>query len=68
MSNVIAKIQHMEALMKKAMEHQKDGVKVGGRIVQAVRFADVKQWWQIYSNAGLQRIMDNLNKTSEELE
>ena len=31
---------YIEALLKKAMEHQEDGVKVGGRIVQAVRFAD----------------------------
>jgi Reverse transcriptase (RNA-dependent DNA polymerase) len=31
---------YIEALVKKAAEQQKDGVKVGGRIVQAVRFAD----------------------------
>ena len=47
------------------MELHEDGVKVGGRIVQAVRFAD-KQAMLANSNAGLQRIMDKLNKTSEE--
>lgn len=56
---------YIEALVKKAMEHQKDGVKVGGQIVQAVRFAD-DQAMVANSNAGLQRIMDSLNKTSEE--
>ena len=56
---------YIEALMKKAMENQKDGVKVGGQIVQAVRFAD-DQAMVANSNAGLQRIMDCLNKTSEE--
>ena len=56
---------YIEALLKKAMEHQEDGVKVGGRIVQAVRLAD-DQAMVANSNAGLQRIMDKLNKTSEE--
>lgn len=56
---------YTEALMKKAVEHQQDGVKVGGHIVQAVRFAD-DQAMVANSNAGLQRIMDNLNETSKE--
>ena len=55
---------YIEALMQKAMDHQKVGVKVGGRIVQAVRFAD-DQAVVANSNAGLQRIMEILNKTSE---
>ena len=46
------------------MEHQKVGVKVGGRIMQAVRFAD-DQAMVANSKAGLQRIMDNFNITSE---
>ena len=56
---------YIEALMEKAVERQQDGVKVGGRIVQAVRFAD-DQAMVANSNAGLQRIMDNLNETSKE--
>jgi len=51
--------------MIKAMAHQTDGAKVGGCIVQAVRFAD-SQAVVTNCNAGLQRIMGNLNKTSEE--
>ena len=56
---------YIEALLKKVMEHQEDCVRVGGRIVQAVRFAE-NQAMVANSNAGLQRIMDTLNKTSEE--
>ena len=48
---------YIGALLKKAMEHQEDGVKVGRRIVQAVRFAD-DQAMVANSNAGLKRIMD----------
>ena len=47
------------------MSIKKDGVKVGGQIVQAVRFAD-DQAMVANSNAGLQRVMDKLNETSEE--
>jgi len=49
-------------LLKK---HQQDGVKVGGGIVQSVRFAD-DQTMVANSNAGLQRIINYINKTSEE--
>jgi hypothetical protein len=55
---------YIEALMNKAMENQKDSVKVGGRIVQAVRIAD-DQAMVANTNAGLQRIMNSLHKTSE---
>ena len=66
MSNVTARIQHIHrSIDEKAVEPQQDGVKVGGRIVQAVRFAD-DQAMVANSNAGLQRIMDNLNETSKE--
>ena len=44
------------------MEHQKDGITVGTLIVQAERFAD-GQAMVANSNPGLQRIMDNPNKT-----
>jgi len=47
------------------LETSDDGVKVGGTLVNAVRFADL-QAMVANSNAGLQRIMDNLNKTSQE--
>ena len=51
--------------MNKAMEYQKDGTEVGGRIGQAVRFAD-DQAMVANTNAGLHRIMDSHHKTSEE--
>ena len=44
------------------MEYQTDGVNVGGRIVQAVKFAD-DQAIVANSNTGLQRIMNNLDET-----
>jgi len=37
--------------MKKAMEHQKDGVKVRGRNVQAVSLLTIKQRLQITTQA-----------------
>ena len=47
------------------MENTSDGVKVGGMLVQAVRFAD-DQAMVSSTNAGLQRMMDVLNATSKE--
>ena len=56
----------MQELITEAFENsEEDGVKVGGTLVNAVRFAD-GQAMVANSNAGLQRIMDNLNKTSQE--
>ena len=42
------------------MENNSDGIKIGGELVAAVRYAD-DQAMMSYTNAGLQRIMDALN-------
>jgi len=52
-------------LINDELEDAADVVKVGGQLVQAVRFAD-DQAMLASSNLGLQRIMDKLNATSEE--
>jgi len=52
-------------LINDELEDAADVVKVGGQLVQAVRFAD-DQAMVASSNLGLQRIMDELNATSEE--
>jgi hypothetical protein len=56
---------YIQALIAEALENTEDGVRVGGHLVNAVRFAD-DQAMVASSNAGLQRIMDTLNKTSGE--
>ncbi len=47
------------------MDSGEDGVKVGGQMAKAIRFAD-DQAMLASSNAGLQRIINRLNETSEE--
>jgi len=56
---------YIQALITEALENSEDGVRVGGTQVNAVRFAD-DQAMVSSSNAGLQRIMDSLNRTSGE--
>src|SRR6266536_4337737 len=56
---------YIQELITEALENSEDGVKVGGTLVNAVRFAD-DQAMVANSNAGLQRIMHSLNNTSEE--
>ena len=56
---------YIEEIVREAMEKVTDGVKVGGTLVQAVRFAD-DQAMVSSTNAGLQRMMDVLNATSKE--
>ena len=56
---------YIEEIVREAMEKTSDGVKVGGTLVQAVRFAD-DQAMVSSTNAGLQRMMDVLNATSKE--
>jgi len=55
---------YIQALIAEALENSEDGVRVGGTQVNAVRFAD-DQAMVSSSNAGLQRIMDSLIRTSE---
>ena len=56
---------YIQALIDEAMDGGEDGVKVGGQLVKAIRFAD-DQAMLASSNAGLQRIMNRLNETSGE--
>ena len=54
---------YAEAMMKEALDGIKDGVKVGGRPVQAIRYAD-DQAMIADSNNGPQNIMNNLTITA----
>src|SRR5438034_2009761 len=56
---------YAEAMMVEAMEGIEEGIKVGGKLIKDVRFAD-DQGMIAKSEAGHQRIMDGLNSTSLE--
>ena len=56
---------YVDELMRRAMEGCQDGVLIGGRLVNAVRFAD-DQAMVADTKTGLQRIMDTLTVTAEE--
>jgi hypothetical protein len=56
---------YIQQMIMETMENVEDGVKVGGQLVNAIRFAD-DQAMVASTNAGLQRIMDSLNRTSGE--
>jgi len=55
---------YSEAMMLEAMDGIDEGVKVGGKLVRDVRFAD-DQGMVAGTEDGLQKIMDNLNATAE---
>ena len=52
---------YAEAIMREALDSVDDGVKVGGELVKAVRFAD-DQAMTANTERGLQRIMDETNR------
>ena len=54
---------YAEAMMKEAMEGVEEGVKVGGQVIQDVRFAD-DQGMVASTEVGLQRIMDRLTEVA----
>ena len=56
---------YIQALLNEALEDNTDGIKVGGHLVQAIRFAD-DQAMVANTVKALQRLMDALDKTSEE--
>ena len=56
---------YIEELVREAMEEVKEGIKVGGRLTKALRFAD-DQAMLAGSQNGLQKMMDQLNKISKE--
>ena len=57
--------RYIPQLIEEALEDAEDGVKVNGLLVKAVRFAD-DQAMVSSSNAGLQKIIDALSKTSND--
>src|SRR5690349_25101055 len=52
-----------EAMMVEAMESIEEGIKIGGKLLKDVRFAD-DQSMVAGSEVGLQKIMDGLNDTA----
>src|SRR6218665_465632 len=56
---------YSEMMMIDAMEEIEEGIKVGGKIVKDVRFAD-DQGMVAGSEEGLQKLMDGLNRTAKE--
>ena len=56
---------YIQELLNEALECNTDGIKVGGHLVQAIRFAD-DQAMVANTVKALQRLMDALDKTSEE--
>ena len=54
---------YAEAMMVEAMEGIEEGIKIGGKLIKDVRFAD-DQGMIAKSEKGLQKIMDGLNSTS----
>jgi len=55
---------YAEAMMSEAMEGIEEGIKVGGKLIQDVRFAD-DHGIVAGTERGLQRVMDRLNATAE---
>ena len=58
---------YIELIVREALEEMNEGVKVGGRLIKALRFAD-DQAMMAHSQEGLQRMMDRLNTISTEYE
>ena len=54
-----------EAMMMEAMEGIEEGIRVGGKLISDVRFAD-DQGMVANTETGLQKIMDNLHRTAEQ--
>jgi len=55
---------YAEAMINEAMEGIDEGIKVGGKLLKDVRFAD-DQGMVASSESGLQKIMDSLHETAE---
>ena len=58
---------YVEEMMLEAMEGIEEGIKIGGKLLKDVRFAD-DQAMAASSEEGLQKIMDGLNRTAKEYE
>lgn len=55
---------YAESMMKEALDKIEEGVKIGGRLVKDVRFAD-DQGMVADTNAGLQRLMNGLQEEAD---
>src|SRR5688572_20798489 len=55
---------YIELIVREALEEMNEGVKMGGRLIKALRFADDSA----HSQKGLQRLIDRLNTISTEYE
>src|SRR5688572_26839360 len=58
---------YIEEIIRETLEDMEEGIKVGGRMVKALRFAD-DQAMMASSQEGLQRMMDRLNTISIDYE
>lgn len=56
---------YIEELIREALQDTEEGIKVGGKMIKALRFAD-DQAMLANKEEHLQHIMDELNRTSEE--
>src|SRR6218665_1169241 len=56
---------YIEELVREALQNSEEGVKVGGKLIKALRFAD-DQAMVAGKEDDLQRMMDSLNKTTTE--
>ena len=56
---------YTEAMMREALSELDNGVKVGGRVMKSVSFADDKAI-VCSTEEGLQKMVNNLNRTAEE--
>jgi len=52
-------------MIREATDNMETGISVGGRIINAIRYADDKAMVANSQN-GLQQLMDNLNKVTRE--
>ena len=55
---------YAEVMMSEAMDGIEEGIKVGGKLIQDVRFAD-DQGMNASTDKGLQKIIDKVNTTAE---
>ena len=62
---LLSTILYAEFMITEALENNSDGIKIGGELVAAVRYAD-DQAMMSHTNAGLQRIMDALTEAGND--
>src|SRR6478609_5662962 len=55
---------YAEMMMKEALENLEEGIRVGGELIQDVKYADDQEMFA-NTEAGLQSLMDSLNTTAK---